>query len=511
MQTHVPTTPFGRRSLSLAHIGAEVVARRASPETAVHKWTLFRAICAAKARIGVSDRALAVLDALLSFHPETALVGGDGGGGLVVFPSNEQLARRAHGMAASTLRRHLAQLVDLGLIVRRDSPNGKRYARKDADGAVETAFGFDLAPLVARAAEFERLAAEIEAEERARRLARERLTLLRRDLSKMIATGIEARVPVVRRDISGQVAGQGIGSWIEIEALYRATLARLPRTAARATLEAVADDLALLAEEVFNILEDHLNQTNPDANESRSGRHIQNSKPDPHPDLELGLREGEAARPAGMTEAEPARNHGYQKIDAGEREPAEARTLPGAPGRLRRTADHTSTPAGSEGAGRPARSRGEGQEGRRAAPGIGPAREPGVGARLRADAGFDAATQRPHWPLGFVLDACPDIAAFAKGGIGHWRDLVATASVVRSMLGISPSAWDEACAVLGETDAAITVAAIFQRADEIRAPGGYLRSLTAKARAGGFSLGPVLMALSARRARSTAGEAARSA
>jgi replication initiation protein RepC len=499
MQTHVPTTPFGRRSLSLAHIGAEVVARRASPETAVHKWTLFRAICAAKARIGVSDRALAVLDALLSFHPETALVGGDGGGGLVVFPSNEQLARRAHGMAASTLRRHLAQLVDLGLIVRRDSPNGKRYARKDADGAVETAFGFDLAPLVARAAEFERLAAEIEAEERARRLARERLTLLRRDLSKMIATGIEARVPVVRRDISGrrdlsgQVAGQGIGSWIEIEALYRATLARLPRTAARATLEAVADDLALLAEEVFNILEDHLNQTNPDANESRSGRHIQNSKPDPLPDLELGLREGEAARPDGMTEVEPAENHGYQKIDAGERELAEARTLPGAPGRLHRTADHTSTPAGSEDAGRPARSRGEGQEGR------------------RADAGFDAATQRPHWPLGFVLDACPDIAAFAKGGIGHWRDLVATASVVRSMLGISPSAWDEACAVLGETDAAITVAAIFQRADEIRAPGGYLRSLTAKARAGGFSLGPVLMALSARRARSTAGEAARSA
>ena len=32
---------------------------------------IFRAISAAKARLGVSERALAVLDALLTFHPET--------------------------------------------------------------------------------------------------------------------------------------------------------------------------------------------------------------------------------------------------------------------------------------------------------------------------------------------------------------------------------------------------------------------------------------------------------
>ncbi len=54
------------------------------------------------------------------------------------------------GMPASTLRRHLAVLVDAGLIVRRDSPNGKRYARKNRAGAIELAFGFDLSPLVVR-------------------------------------------------------------------------------------------------------------------------------------------------------------------------------------------------------------------------------------------------------------------------------------------------------------------------------------------------------------------------
>ena len=49
--------------------------------------TVFRAICEAKEPLGLRDRALAVLNALLSFHPETALSGDN----LVVFPSNEQL------------------------------------------------------------------------------------------------------------------------------------------------------------------------------------------------------------------------------------------------------------------------------------------------------------------------------------------------------------------------------------------------------------------------------------
>ncbi len=41
----------------------------------------------------------------------------------------------------------------------------------------------------------------------------------------------------------------------------------------------------------------------------------------------------------------------------------------------------------------------------------------------------------------------------------------------------------------------IILAAILQRGDAIASAGGYLRSLTQKARAGAFSLGPVLMAL----------------
>ena len=198
MQPHISTTPFGRRSLTLAHVASQAMAKTRPPEKAVHKWQVFRAICSARSRLGVSERALSVLNALLSFHPETVLTGE----GLIVFPSNQQLSLRAHGMAPATLRRHLAVLVDGGFIVRRDSPNGKRYARKGRAGELELAFGFDLSPLVVRAEEFEALAEDVRAEERALKLAKERITLCRRDIAKMIATGVEEGVSTRR-------AGQG--------------------------------------------------------------------------------------------------------------------------------------------------------------------------------------------------------------------------------------------------------------------------------------------------------------
>ncbi len=60
---------------------------------------------------------------------------------------------------------------------------------------------------------------------------------------------------------------------------------------------------------------------------------------------------------------------------------------------------------------------------------------------------------------------------------------------------MSPDAWAQVIGLLGEHDASIVLAAILQRSEEIKSAGGYLRVVTAKARAGEFSLGPVLMAL----------------
>ena len=83
-----------------------------------------------------------------------------------------------------------------------------------------------------------------------------------------------------------------------------------------------------------------------------------------------------------------------------------------------------------------------------------------------------------------VLEACPDIVDYAKGGISNWRDLPGVAAVVRSMLGISPSAWEAAQSVMGEIPAAIVVAAILQRGAAITSAGGYLARTDAKGRGG---------------------------
>jgi replication initiation protein RepC len=98
-------------------------------------------------------------------------------------------------------------------------------------------------------------------------------------------------------------------------------------------------------------------------------------------------------------------------------------------------------------------------------------------------------------PLGAVLRACPHVQDFSQTGIRSWRDMVATADFVRPMLGVSPSAWQEAKQAMGAEKAAATLAAILERSEDIRSPGGYLRSLTAKAEKGEFSLWPMLMAL----------------
>ena len=95
-----------------------------------------------------------------------------------------------------------------------------------------------------------------------------------------------------------------------------------------------------------------------------------------------------------------------------------------------------------------------------------------------------------------VTDACRNLRDLAQGGnIRHWRDFLAAAELARPMLGISPSAWREACEVMGERHAAVTLAAIYQRSERINNAGGYLRSLTEKARAEKFSTWPMIMAL----------------
>ncbi|MFK0278364.1 plasmid replication protein RepC [Ensifer sp. NPDC090286] len=291
MQGGNVTTPFGRRSVTLGMLASQYMSREIAPETSADKWKLFRALCGAKPRLGISERALSVMNALLSFYPETTLSEENG---LIVFPSNMQLSLRAHGMAEATLRRHIAALVDAGLLSRRDSPNGKRYARRNGSGAVDEAYGFSLAPLLSRAREIERMAAEIEMERSQLRRFRERLTICRRDIGKLIEVALDQSVR---------------GDWEAIHEQYRSLVVSIPRVATVTSIAPILEGLEMLREEVSNLLEMRMKPQNLSANPDQTERHKQNSNPEsifePEPSSGKALGAGSSKR-AGPR-AEPMR------------------------------------------------------------------------------------------------------------------------------------------------------------------------------------------------------------
>ncbi|MBY3027370.1 plasmid replication protein RepC [Rhizobium leguminosarum] len=402
MHTGHVTTPFGRRPATLALVKGQLAIAASTPTTRVEKWKVFRDVCETRERFGLQDRALAVLDALLTFYPDAQL---EAENGLVVFPSNAQLSVRAHGITESTLRRQLGALVDAGLIQRRDSPNGKRYAHRDRAGAIEQAYGFDLSPLLARATELALLAQDVAAERMRFRRAKEALTICRRDVRKLITAAMEEGAP---------------GNWGQIETMYIGILGRHPRYPDRNQVEATLDEMELLRTEVLNLLEMQSETENMHGNAALHDRHIQNSNTESINEFEPSLEKEQGER---------------------EREEPHAKRI---------------TPGESK-------------------------------AKLE---------QIKAFPLGMVLRACPQIVNYGqRGGIAHWRELMTAAVVVRSMLGVSPSAYEEACNAMGPENAAVAMACILERSNFITSAGGYLRDLTRRAERGEFSLGPMLMSL----------------
>lgn len=414
MESGRVTTPFGRRPMTLGIFSSQVAARRIEPEKSVDKWKLYRALCEARPLLGVSDRALAVMNALLSFYPKDGLSEENG---LVVFPSNMQLSLRAHGMAEQTIRRHLAALIDAGLLIRKDSPNGKRYAHRDRSGSVEDAFGFSLAPLLARSEEIEALAAQVVADRLHLQRLRERLTLCRRDISKLVETALKENLA---------------GDWDAVAAYQQGIVGALCRNPGASEIEEALEDMEQLREDVINQLENLLELRKSSGNANQTERHIQNSNPDSIFELEPGFEPKLGAKAEG--EPDP------HAETSGRREPVES----------------------------------------------------GTAGKGRGSARGDLKS----FPLGLVLQACPQIADYCAGGVvTSWRDLMAAAITVRSMLGVSPSAYQDACETMGPENAATVIACILERGGHINSAGGYLRDLTRRAERGEFALGPMLMAL----------------
>ena len=245
------------RPISHAHLRVIERPEASVPARPVNKWELLRELSKAQAAFGVSERDLTVLQGLLSFFPDDALGGNTE---MVVFPSNKAICERLNGMPCSTMRRHLARLVETGLLQRRDSPNGKRYVRKHGEDRV--AFGFDLSPLYCQSEEIARAAEAVrEAEERVRRL-REVVSLMRRDLAALAEFGDEMQ--------------PGLGFWDQLRDKAALTARALRRKLSIEDLAAYRADLEALLDQARNII-DGPETEEMNTNDAQSERHHHNS------------------------------------------------------------------------------------------------------------------------------------------------------------------------------------------------------------------------------------------
>lgn len=391
------TTPFGQRPVTAALLQHSRAAQTTAEISHCDKWQLFRGLCTARLRFGLSDRDLTVLNALLSFHKGTSL---SDNANLVVFPSNVALCDRAHGMAESTLRRHLAALVSSGLISRHDSPNGKRYAARDRDGVIIRAFGFDLRPLLQQARQIMDLATEVQEDTARLKQLSVEVTLLNRDAFKLAAYGAETGIKA---------------PWDEVHAELLEITKHKRRKLGHELLSQLGDKLQRLLSRIRDYVFSADDMSGSDGNYER---HYQSSNKDSY--------ESES-----VIETETSKTGGDSSPSVAFKEPSQ----------------------------------------------------------------LEPNSRHPNLPLSLVLKACPDILPYAPHPVQHWHQLVALMASVRSYMGISVDAWSEAQRIMGAEVAAITVAAILQRVEDIRSPGGYLRSLTTKSAAGGFSPGPMVMAL----------------
>ena len=460
----IATSAFGRRPVTRAQIEAQLAVAEARAHAggqgvtngagAVHKWTLLRTLGEIRDGLGVSDRALSVLSALLSFHPETALtlgpepeLGQDDDAaagayaGLVVFPSNRALSLRCNGMSEPTLRRHLAALVEAGLILRRDSPNGKRYARREAGAGVSQAFGFDLAPLVARADEFDARLETLRAEQRRARLLKERINLLRRDLAKRLAFALDEGLA---------------GPWQALRQAFLALCTPLRKLRGVSDFAALARDLDRLQDEVTTGLTQAFTapqtETVPlkiNGDGDHSDRRLSESNSEQFPEFEPpSKRAGGDAGPLTAV-ATPASMAAPRDLP-----------LPVVLDACRDVEDYNFS-----------------------------------GERIAAWRDFVdvAATIRP------MLGISPDAWRDAVETLGETQAAVAVAFILQR------SEHSSEAQTLAGAEGRVVVAV--NGSPAIRSPGGYLRALTEKGREGALPLWPALLAHLAQRAKQQGGRA----
>lgn len=180
---HAPTG-FRRMTPGLLKADRTAEGFAGLPEGVKVPGQLLAAFKAASPRLGIAPRLVHAVDWLFRF---TQAQDWDKGSRPVVWPS-ARMQQESLGLSPTQVKETNRRLIELGLITMKDSPNGKRYGKRDPKGRIIEAYGFDLAPIAARHAEFVRLAEEGRAERLAMGRLRRRATIAKKAIVQILET-----------------------------------------------------------------------------------------------------------------------------------------------------------------------------------------------------------------------------------------------------------------------------------------------------------------------------------
>ncbi len=421
--------PAGRRKLTPGiHVAVELASTWGA-ETAVPKSRAVLAFTHAASLLGLSSQSIELMNKLFSFSMERDW---NGKTRPLVWPDNERLLAQVSYKLA-TIKRCLRQLSENGLISFKDSPNGKRYGKRNEanDIVLVSTYGIDLSPVGIRVAELETLADRDEAIRQEIRQLSRRWTCSKCKLECILDAAEDFHLQGPWHDCS-----------VELDRLIEIRRGRCSVERLRDICDAILHVLERASTAYSAAIDGshgsdgnshHLTNDELNPKEVNSEPHIQNTKQNLDHSLYNNRRSASAKQ--------------HQIFEAGSASSQKAQKKPVAAGANVQPLQH--------------------------------------------DPAFD------NTDLNLVLEACPEFSNWGIRQIRDWRDLIDRAGQMRPMMGISPDAWSQARAELGDHMSGVAIAIIYQKysANEVREPGGYLRRMTERHREGQLRLDLTLWSL----------------
>jgi replication initiation protein RepC len=294
---HAPTG-FRRLTPELLQADRSAEAFAGLPEGATSPGQLLAAFKAAAPRLGVSPRLVHAVDWLFRF---TQPQDWEQGARPIVWPS-AALQQEALGLSPTQVKDINRRLIEFDLVTMKDSPNGKRYGKRDPKGRIVEAYGFDLSPIAVRHGEFVRLAEEGRAERALMGRLRRRATIARKSIVQILETAAEY----------GFAGEEWQTLACEAKALTRALKGVEHPDAMEAGVTSLEGRQAAARERLESLLK--LVDSTPKQTEDRPHQHNYKSNPNPDQDTVIATNKcsGAGEGPLAPSQAPETRQHPEQ-------------------------------------------------------------------------------------------------------------------------------------------------------------------------------------------------------